>query len=339
MNTENLQPLSPEKAKEMYLRERQGEVSDRTLQAHHYRLVHFIRWSEENGTENMNNLTGRDIHEFRLWRKDDGDLNAVSLQTQLQTLRVFIRFCESIDGVREGLSDKVRMPTVDSTEERSEAMLSPERATEILEYLSRFEYASRFHVIMELLWHTGLRMGALHALDVDDFYYEDAYLAVNHRPETETALKNGTEGERYVGLSLNVCETVKDWIEQTRPSVTDEHGREPLIATRYGRIAKSSIRAIVYNVSRPCYYADECPHGREIETCEATEQSHHSRCPTGVSPHAIRRGSITHHLSEDVPEKVVSDRMNVSPDVIDKHYDQRSEEVKVEQQREFIEEI
>lgn len=339
MTTDDIEPLTPEKAKQMYLRERQGEVSDRTLQAHDYRLVHFIRWVNQNDIDDMNDLTGRDIHDFRLWRKDDGDLNAVSLQTQLQTLRVFIRFCESINAVRDGLSEKVRMPTVASSDERSQAMLSSERAEDVLQYLRRFEYASRFHVVIELLWHTGIRMGALHALDVNDFHYDDAYLDVRHRPETETALKNGTEGERYVGLSLEVCETVNDWIEQTRPAVVDEHGREPLIATRHGRIAKSSLRGIVYNVSRPCYYADECPHGRDIDSCEATDQARHSRCPTGVSPHAIRRGSITYHLTEDVPEKVVSDRMNVSADVIDKHYDQRSEEVKVEQRREFIDGI
>jgi len=42
-------------------------------------------------------------------------------------------------------------------------------------------------------------------------------------------------------------------------------------------------------------------------------------------------------LSEDVPEKVVSDRMNVRIDVIDKHYDERSEQVKIEQRRRYFE--
>ena len=95
MTTENeLEPLAPETAKEMYHREREGEVAERTLQAHHYRLVHFIRWCDENDLDNLNELSGRALHEYRLWRKDDGDLKAVSLRTQLQTLRVFIKFCE-----------------------------------------------------------------------------------------------------------------------------------------------------------------------------------------------------------------------------------------------------
>lgn len=52
-------------------------------------------------------------------------------------------------------------------------------------------------------------------------------------------------------------------------------------------------------------------------------------------PQSIRRGSITNHLSEDVPEKVVSDRMNVGQEVLDK----RSEEVKVEQRREYLDSV
>jgi hypothetical protein len=46
-----------------------------------------------------------------------------------------------------------------------------------------------------------------------------------------------------------------------------------------------------------------------------------------------RRGSITNHLSENVLEKVVSDRMNVGQDVLDKHYDKRSEAQRAEQRR------
>jgi hypothetical protein len=38
-------------------------------------------------------------------------------------------------------------------------------------------------------------------------------------------------------------------------------------------------------------------------------------------------------LTEDVPEKVISDRMNVGEDVLDKHFDRHSNEVKVEQRR------
>jgi hypothetical protein len=35
------------------------------------------------------------------------------------------------------------------------------------------------------------------------------------------------------------------------------------------------------------------------------------------------RGAITYHLKKDFPIKVISDRMSVSKEVLDKHYDGR----------------
>lgn len=58
-----------------------------------------------------------------------------------------------------------------------------------------------------------------------------------------------------------------------------------------------------------------------------------------MSPHAFRRGSITHFLTSDVPVDVVSDRMNVSRKVLDEHYDKRSEEVKMEQRRGYLDNV
>jgi integrase len=334
--TNELEPLAPTEAKEMFLAERRGQVAERTVQADDYRLRHFIRWSEENGIDNMNDLTGRTLHKFRLWRKEDGDLNKVSLRTQLKSLRVFIRWCESIDAVPEGLHEKVLLPTPSKEEERREEILREGRAEEILDYLRQFEYASRAHMLVELLWHTGLRIGAVYALDLGDYDDEEARLHLKHRPETGTALKNGKEGERMVALAPHVCEVLDDWIDHQRPDTTDEYGREPLITSEQGRLAITTMRETVYTVTRPCYYGEHCPHDRRESDCEATEYGYRSKCPSSVSPHSIRRGSITHFLTEDVPEKVVSDRMNVSPDILDKHYDKRDEEVKVEQRRDYI---
>lgn len=78
---------------------------------------------------------------------------------------------------------------------------------------------------------------------------------------------------------------------------------------------------------------------RHPDDCEGTNYGYYSTCPSSASPHAVRRGSIMHHLSEDVPEKVVSDRMNVGPVVLDKHYDKRSERQKVEQRQDYLDNI
>lgn len=338
MSNETLEPLTPTKAKEMFIAEREGQVAARTVQADHYRLKHFIRWCELNDIDNMNDITGRKLHKYRLWRRDDGDLNKVSLRTQLKSLRVFIRWCETINAVVDSLHEKILLPTPSKQEERREETLRTGQAKEVLEYLRQFEYASRAHTLLELIWHTGMRIGAIHALDLDDYDSDAERIHLHHRPETGTALKNRSESERLVALDPAVCAVLDDWIQYQRPDLTDENERDPLFTSQHGRLSGATIRETVYTVTRPCYY-DECPHDRTVSDCEATEHGHRSKCPSSVSPHSVRRGSITHHLSEDVPEKVVSDRMDVGQKVLDRHYDKRSKEQKVEQRRSYIDEL
>ena len=329
MTERELEPISPERAKKMYLEARRHEVSESTLSGYHYRLKHFIRWCDEEASiDNMNELTGRKLQEFKTWRRDENGLKPITLRGQLDALRIFLRWCESIDAVEEGLHDKIVMPVLKKDDEQSEDILRSEDAEKVLEYLRRFEYTSRWHVILEILWHTGIRLGALQALDLEDYDSENERLEIRNRPNEGTPLKNGDEGERIVALNVDVCRVVEDWIEHQRPEATDEYGRRPLLTSSKGRLAKSCIRDAVYKATRPCYNGAECPHDRDIEECEAAQYGGYSKCPSNVSPHAIRRGSITHYLSEDVPEKVVGDRMNVGQDVLDKHYDKRTQEQK-----------
>jgi integrase len=143
-----------------------------------------------------------------------------------------------------------------------------------------------------------------------------------------------------VTLSTDVSEVLADYIETHRHAVTDEHRREPLFTTHQGRPAKNSIRRNIYAVTRPCATGRGCPHNETPDACEAAQRTNDAcKCPSTVSGHPVRRGAITHHLRQDVPEKVVSDRMNVSQKVLDQHYDRRTSEEKAEQRRQFLENV
>jgi integrase len=187
-----------------------------------------------------------------------------------------------------------------------------------------------------------MRMGAAHGLDVDD-YQPDAktpHLDIVHRPETDTPIKNGKRGERPVAISSEVCEVIDDYLDHQRPDVTDGNGREPLLATAHGRAAKSTIRKYVYKWSRPCEVSGECPHDRDPTNCEAVvDIDQVSKCPSSVTPHPIRRGYITHLLKSGVPVEVVSERCNVSPAIIDEHYDVRSAEDKMRQRQQVLDQL
>ena len=103
--TNELEPITPKEAKEMYLNARKREVSQATLDGYHYRLKHFVRWCEEVACiDNLNNLSGRDLQQYKTWRRDDGDLKSISLEGQLDSLRIFLRWCKSIDAVEPQLT-------------------------------------------------------------------------------------------------------------------------------------------------------------------------------------------------------------------------------------------
>lgn len=326
----DLDPIDPSTAQQLYLDHKASQAMEKTVQGYRYRTNHFVRWCDENDIDNMNDLTGRHVHEYRLWRKEDGDLNTVSLQTQVCTIRVFLRWCGSIEAVDPNLYTKVIIPKAPPEDQQRDELLESERAEEILSYLMQFYCASIQHVVLALLWETGMRIGAAKGLDVRDVNLDDRFLSLNHRPETGTPLKNGSSGERLVAISPDLTRLLEDHIEYMRNDLTDDAGREPLLTSQYGRPARSTMRRYIYDITAPCFLDRECP-GCESDT--------DASCPESVTPHAVRRGSITHFLTKDVPTEVVGDRMDVSRKILDKHYDRRSEEVKLEQRRSYLDNV
>jgi site-specific recombinase XerD len=330
----SLESLSPARGVELYLQHREPDLSEKSLQNHKYRLDTFLAFCREYDIDDLNDVGGRDIHRYRTWRREQ-DISTITLRSNLATLRVFFEFAAEIDAVREGLRERVTLPELDDGEEARDEKLDTDRAEAIIDYLDRFHYASRDHVIIAILWHTGIRLGSLRALDVSDFDREERCLDLRHRPEQGTRLKNAEPAERSIAVGEYYCQVLTDYLEHNREPATDEFGRRPLISSDRGRLSSTAIRDAVYRRTRPCVIGD-CPHDRDLDECDATLSKFASECPSSRSPHGIRRGAITRHLRESVPEQVVSGRMNVSGDVLEKHYDRRTEREKMQIRREHL---
>lgn len=331
-----LEPITPRRAKQLYLKDR-TDLSDTSKQNHGYRVERFVEWCENNEVGNLNEISGRNIHEFKVWRAKK--VNNVTLQNQLGTIRQFLSFCERIDAVPPGISEKVELPQLGMNEDVSDTTISPEEANAILDYLARYEYANLRHVIFYLLWHTGIRTSTLRAFDVTDFHPREGYLKAVNRESSGTPLKNRDRGEREINLENDLVQVINDWIHDLHPLVEDSTGRMPLICTSQGRAHETTIRSHVYKVTRPCYYTNQCPHGREIPECEATISAKASLCPSSVSSHAIRKGAITYHRNKGWPVEAVSDRADVSQEILDKHYDKASISEKRKRRIEFLEKL
>lgn len=337
---DDLKPLSPEEGVERYLEARGVELSKASVKNQRYRLESFLQFCDEKGIEDLNELNGRNLSRYRSWRLEGrgegyGSVNKLTLKGNLSTLRKFLEFCADIDAVRDGLREDIIMPTLREGDEVRDAMLEPERAKEILKNLEEFDYASRRHVIFMILWHTGMRLGSLRALDVGDFDYENRFLTLKHRPKSGTPLKNREAAERPIAVGEFEAEVIKDYIDTNRPKVTDGHGRRPLIASEQGRLTKTPIRNTIYRLTQPCEFG-ECPHDKEPQSCEHRRYDSLSDCPSSRSPHLIRHGKLTEHRRNSDPLKIVSERCNASEEVIDRHYDERSEREKMEVRRDLL---
>jgi len=327
---------TPSKAVELYVKERRPEVAKSTFQNHTYHLRRFIEWCEINEVQKISEIDGMAVHEYKIWRREVGDVNEVTLKNQLCTFRVFIRWCESIELVEGNLAEKILIPDIKRGEDQRDTMINSEQAESILEYLELMEYGALRHALFFLLWHTGMRLGTVRAIDLEDYNSSEEYIQTVHRPSAGTPLKNGSAAERQINLSTSLCAVLDDYVRFNRSKVTDDNNREALLTTNTGRASKTLLRQHVNSVTRPCHYTGKCPHDRDIDDCEALQFDYAQRCPSSVSPHPIRRSAITEHLSKDVPKEIAADRMNVSVDVLEKHYDARTQSQKRKIRKKYL---
>lgn len=323
-------------AVERYLNERKVDVSKSTLYNHSSQLKQFIEWCDagDDRPEKVAAIDGWDVSDFKIYRRDEDGLENTTLYNQMSALRVFFRWCESRE-LLENVSENMMMPEIeDGTRDEK---IDAERGQEILTNLRTYEYASLKQVMFSLLWSTGMRIRTARALDVGDYGSDGMYLRIKHRPERGTPLKNGTAAERELNLHEWVCVVLDDYLDGRQHNVTDDHDRQPLLTTEQGRAHRTTLRKKVTTMTRPCEYESECPLDREMANCEATAYNAACKFPGSVSPHPLRRSAITNFLNDGHSKELISDRMDVSVDVLEKHYDARSESEKRELRREMFE--
>jgi len=247
--------ITPNDAVEQYLQSRH-DVTQSTLTNHEYRLRYFTEWAEKNAIETLTELDGLDLQRYKNWRIAETPCNLVTIEQHLHTLRVFLRWCESSNLVSEGLAHKVVIPNVSSQDKARDVALTHDTAQDIIEFFLDYEWATSPHILFHTLYHCGMRRSGLRALDVDDWHPEQRYLSIRNRPETETRLKLGDEGERNVSVTDDrLASALNDYIDVNRPDVTDEYGRLPLLASREGRYHYQSLTKMAYKVTRPCWYS------------------------------------------------------------------------------------
>jgi site-specific recombinase XerC len=328
--------IDPKTATQDWLMNEQREVTDRTHANYRTVAKKWCEFCKENDIQSMAEVTGRTLMQFKQWRANQVQISTVG--QNLSCLRRFIDHCEKIEAVSPGLLDKV--PDIRAADNTRDETVDRETAEDVRSYLRRFDYASRRHAIVELIWHVAFRTVTIRSIDVDHCHLDTdvPYIKLENRPDEDTRLKNGNKSEREVSISTDVAKVLQDYIDQNRFDVTDDHERTPLFTTRQGRITKNTIRRDVQTTFRPCDYDDGCPYDKDPASCEARSNRHKvGECPGVTTGHPLRRGSITHnHLDNDVPKRVVSDRVDVGVQKLTEHYDRQTETRKREIRRDYL---
>lgn len=331
--------MAVREAIDRYLNQRAIDATENSIGTWRYQLKLFAEFCDARGIERVDEIHGYDLDDFYSLRA-----NAVApstLEGDMWTLRTYVQFLERREAVEDGLAEKVNIPDVDEADRSSDQQLDPSAAIELIRHFrsAPAEFGKRHHALLELAWFSGARQGCLRALDLRDVHFDDHYVEFHHRPETGTPLKNKTDGERPVAFPPGVLNVVERFVDDYRYDVHDDHGRAPLLASRYGRPTNGTIRDWSYMATQPCVHGP-CPHDRERETCEFTLLEHASKCPSSRSPHRIRTGSIGWQLDLGLPPWVVAERVNATLEVIERHYDKTSPVDRMERRRRpFIDDL
>lgn len=340
-----LESLEPCEGVDRYLKHRGDEITPNTKEEYEAELRLFEAFCEPNRVDDLNDLSGRDLDDYRNWRRDEsaerGPLSTKTMRDVMYLLRNFVEYLVSIDAVPADLPGKVTIPELKDGDGVRDTELDPERLNRIVDYLAKHEYASREHVVWVLFGATGRRLGGIHSLDLCDLHLDvdDPYIEFRHDPP-ETRLKNAGRSEGPTNIGQEVVEVLEDYIKHNRREVETDSGREPLLTTHSGRISKPTIRTYIYKWSRPCVVGGGCPHGFDPQECEAAQERDAApKCPSSRSPHTIRHTYLTQKRRDGVPKGILSDRCDVSEEVLDKHYDERTPEEKLERRRKVLEEL
>lgn len=329
-NTPSTSPLASTVSQ--YISDRSRELRAKTQAIQQEHIAPFVGFLASEGVTSWEDLEKRHLLEFKTHQRDEAELAETTLAARLVVVRTFLKWTQAYYEVSESVIDAAdtAIPDLDPDDWVRDTHIDTERARQILQ---RFDgtpaWASHSHVTFLLIWHVGMRRGTLRALDVDDINLDSQTISIRHRGPS-TPLKNGVHGERDVNISEQVASVLDEYIEQHREPVVveeevDGHGmvtRKPLLTTTHGRSDGSTLYRDVTMLTA-------------CGDCGYTKRDAY-KCEQAVSPHDLRRSSLTHHVRSDIDRSLISDRANVGEDTLERHYDQSTHEEKAALRRDPV---
>jgi site-specific recombinase XerD len=226
---------------------RRQDVAAKTLVNYRSDLLQFARWFEGSRGESFTAaaVTPTDIRDYRGYLITTAGAKPATVNRRLAALRKFFGWAKGAGLVADRPTDAVR-----GVEESQRAPKSLDRReADRLIRSAEQSGSKRDLAILQVLRHTGLRVGELAAVRLGD-------VEISERKGSVTVRSGKGSKYRVVPLNLDARRAISEYIE-VRPKVADEH---LFISQRGAGIGAQAIENVVKKYARRAGLDDVSPH-------------------------------------------------------------------------------
>jgi site-specific recombinase XerD len=226
---------------------RRQEKAPNTIDSYRYDLVLFSRWLDATNGEPLqaHSITPTDLREYRSFLLTVEKRSPATINRRLASLRAFFQWARAEGLCREIPTDQVKGIQSSPRAPRSLPKKDVDRLIRQVEQSSN----KRDLAILQLLRHTGIRVGELTALRLSD-------VTVSER-KGQLVVRSG-KGSKYRGVPLNADarKALNDYLA-VRPKSTSDF---LLLGRRSDRLSPRAVEKTVLKYAHQAGLEDVSPH-------------------------------------------------------------------------------
>ena len=253
-----------------YVRANKG-LGERTQKAYASDILQCLAWCNRHGFNNISELTTDDL---RSWMADESRSHArSSLARKVVAVRGFFAWCQHVEYISSNpaeilMTPKIKnmLPSVLDEYQAESLMNNVDSKANVSSSCTKNQKAVglRNAAILELLYATGIRVGELTSLNIQD---------INFSSHTIKVTGKGNK-QRVVPFGVPAYKALSAWISKDGREILLRNSVEEAVflGARGKRIDQRLVRQIVHDEAKSAHVPD-------------------------ISPHALRHSAATHMLN------------------------------------------
>jgi site-specific recombinase XerD len=236
MNAESIATKEEQKRFALFLQDLQERGrSPRTLRAYKFDWSQFATWYAEVNQEpyTLERLAAMDVQDYITWGRQQG-LKATTLNRRLAWLKQYVAWGEQQGAITAEMRQRIKAVPIQRKQQLAPRSLSPRQARKLLKEV-KVRGNPRDEAIISVLLYTGLRVGELVALTLDD-------VTLSERKGTIQVHADVAKGgkERAVPVPKKAREALQAYID-----VRSLENNGVLFIGRQGPLSAEGVAAIV----------------------------------------------------------------------------------------------